>query len=132
MDTPDADADLIKPLEEAFVPLQTSIGITQTFYFVNQKRLPPTFMLNIRNRLSSARGFLGTKTFDDACTRIRETKLNLTDEQKRIIERFAYHVRTNGAHLRDKDKKVFARFMFKIESKRMEYRTRLQVLKYYI
>lgn len=121
--------DVLLPLEESYAPLEVTWGIAQLLYLGNLSRLPSKYYENIHERANIAKA---TKYVDmsifTACKKTLENKkVELTDEQRRLLQKFIMEGRLNALELTEKQKSRLGYYHSVLLQKQAEYFQKLQI-----
>ncbi|XP_063976815.1 uncharacterized protein LOC135162371 [Diachasmimorpha longicaudata] len=94
---------VLHPIEELSVPLETTWGVTKALYFGNQSLMPTKYYMSIHNCMIRTHIAKYTsvplhQAFRNALT----SKTPLTDEERRLIQKYLLEGRFNGLELSGK------------------------------
>ncbi|XP_012250703.2 probable cytosolic oligopeptidase A [Athalia rosae] len=126
----DVFEDVVIPLEEATAPLDTTWGLAKALYLGNQSLMPPKCYSNIHNRSKAAKssrygGLAIYKAFKNA---MEDKKLNLTEEQRRLIRKYVLEGKLNGAEIAPTDKMpAFVEGNHQISNRQGEFSQKLEI-----
>lgn len=117
------------PIEEAYLPLETTWGIAKTLYFGNQSMMPTKCYLGIHERATRAiANKFGSKPLFKACKEALENKnIKLTHSQRRVLTKYVLEGTLNGLHLQDKEFVKYTDDVNYIMSKIKEYKPKYEV-----
>ncbi|XP_043461666.1 probable cytosolic oligopeptidase A [Leptopilina heterotoma] len=104
--------DLITPIEESQVPLESTWGVTRALYFGDKRYMLGQCYPNINRRISVALGYkFCSKQIHKACKNALEDKNNkFTPEQERLIQKFILEGKLNGLELKSKKSQDFVKY----------------------
>lgn len=120
---------VVEPIEKLEVPLQTTWGISKVLYSGNQSLMPTNCYLNIHKRSWTAisQKYV-SKPIYEAAKKAREEMKDLTDEERRILEKYVLEGMLNGLDIvKPKDREYFQLLMGKISMKSDEFRYKLEI-----
>ncbi|XP_051176572.1 uncharacterized protein LOC127291461 [Leptopilina boulardi] len=127
--------DLINPIEEYQLPLESTWGVTRALFVGDKRYMPGKCFSNISRRIGSAMSYkYCNKQIHEACKKSLENKNNQwTTEQERLISKFILEGKLNGLDLKlkrsqelvtyysDKTVKEQSLFAGKLEAKTIAY-----------
>ncbi|XP_015601630.1 probable cytosolic oligopeptidase A [Cephus cinctus] len=127
-ENPDVFKEVLNPLEELGVSLDTTWGIAKTLYFGNQSLMPTKCYLGIHDRARNARAVkFNSKSIFHLCKSVRDNPdLKCTEEQRRLLSKFVLEGKLNGLEL---EKNPFDRFRNDgkvLNEKRSQFKARLE------
>lgn len=121
--------DVLLPLEESYAPLEVTLGINQLLYIGNQSRLPAKYYENIYERARIARATkYAERPIFEACKNALENKeQELSDQQKRLLQKFILEGKLNALELTEKEKDKLGYYHSVLMQKQAEYFQKLQI-----
>ncbi|XP_015119839.1 probable cytosolic oligopeptidase A [Diachasma alloeum] len=127
-DNLDIIKQVLHPLEDLSIPLETTWGVTKALYFGNQSLMPTEYYLSIHNRMIRAQTAKYTsvplyKAFKNALA----SKTPLTDEQRRLIQKYLLEGQLNGLDLSEKDALVLKHCTYSITKKSEAMRKKVEI-----
>jgi len=122
----------LHPIEEAYLPLETTWGIAKTLYFGNQSLMPTKCYVGIHERATRAiASKFGSAPLFRACKEALDNKdIKLTHSQRRVLTKYVLEGTLNGLHLQDKEFEKYSDDLIYIMSKIKDYKAKYEV--YYI
>ncbi|OXU26067.1 hypothetical protein TSAR_002648 [Trichomalopsis sarcophagae] len=121
--------DVFEPIEKLEIPLQTTWGISKVLYFGNQSLMPTKSYLSIHKRAWTAISQkYDSQPLNEACKKVNEDTQKLTDEQKRILQKYLLEGRLNGLNLDETERHHFRVLIRQISMKSEEFRQKLEVV----
>ncbi|XP_011633032.1 probable cytosolic oligopeptidase A isoform X1 [Pogonomyrmex barbatus] len=120
--------DWLHPIEEAYLPLETTWGIAKTLYFGNQSLMPTKCYVGIHERATRAiASKFGSKPLFKACKEALDNKdSKLTHSQKRVLTKYVLEGTLNGLQLQDKEFEMYSDDLNYIMSKIKEYKAKYE------
>lgn len=117
------------PIEDAYLPLETTWGIAKTLYFGNQSLMPTKCYMSIHERATRAiASKFGSAPLFRACKEALENKdIKLTHSQKRVLTKYVLEGTLNGLNLQEKEFKKYSADLNFIISKIKEYKAKYEV-----
>lgn len=124
----DVFKDWIHPIEDTYLPLETTWGIAKTLYFGNQSLMPTKYYMSIHERATRAiASKYGSVPLFKACEEALDNKnLKLTHSQKRVLTKYVLEGRLNGLQLQDKEFEKYKDDLMYILSKCREYKSKYE------
>ncbi|KAK0163532.1 hypothetical protein PV327_007205 [Microctonus hyperodae] len=122
--------DVLNPIEELNLPLETTWGIAKSLYFGNQSLMPTKYYECIHNRMIKARSVkFNNLSLYKACKEAAANKnLNLSAEQRRIIALYTLEGRLNGLDMEnEKNKNRLTYLNTQIYKKSNEIRQKIEI-----
>ncbi|XP_011702529.1 PREDICTED: probable cytosolic oligopeptidase A [Wasmannia auropunctata] len=120
--------DWLHPIEDAYLPLETTWGIAKTLYFGNQSLMPTKCYVNIHERATRAiASKFGSVPLFRACKEVLDNKdLKLTHSQRRVLMKYVLEGTLNGLQLQDKELDKYSSDLSYIMSKIKEYKAKYE------
>lgn len=120
--------DWLHPIEDAYLPLETTWGIAKTLYFGNQSLMPTKCYVNIHERATRAiASKFGSVPLFRACKEALDNKdLKLTHSQRRVLMKYVLEGTLNGLQLQDKEFDKYSSDLSYIMSKIKEYKAKYE------
>lgn len=121
--------DWLHPIEEAYLPLETTWGIAKTLYFGNQSLMPTKSYVGIHERATKAiASKFGSIPLFKACKEALDNKdLKLTHSQRRVLTKYVLEGTLNGLQLQGKEFEKYMDDLSYIMSKIKEYKPKYEV-----
>lgn len=117
--------DVIDPLESYWAPLETTWGLAKTLYLGNSTLMPTRSFSTIHDRAQKARvakfNSLPIYTAIKAAYKELSCNPNVTEEQKRLLDKYLLEGRLNGLDLSAKKKALLTEAMVKQKKERAKY-----------
>ncbi|XP_011310699.1 probable cytosolic oligopeptidase A [Fopius arisanus] len=124
----DIVTQVLHPLEDLSIPLETTWGVTKALYFGNQSLMPTKYYLNIHNRMIRARATKFTSLpIYKALKEAFASKVPLTPEQKRLIQKYLLEGRLNGLDLTEKQTEDLQHSIFHLHKKTTEMLKKVEI-----
>lgn len=119
--------DLIEPIEHEFSPLETTWGLAKTIYLGNSTLMPTKSYLSIhdRARKASAMKFNSMPIFTAVTKAIESKSESLTDEQVRVLEKYALEIKLNGINLSTTDRYLMIETLGKMNTLKVKFGERV-------
>lgn len=97
--------DWLHPIEESYLPLETTWGIAKTLYFGNQSLMPTKCYMGIHERaMKAATSKFSSAPLYRACKRALDSNdIKLTHLQKRVLTKYVLEGTLNGLGLESKE-----------------------------
>ncbi|KAG5324823.1 COPDA oligopeptidase, partial [Pseudoatta argentina] len=118
----------LHPIEDAYLPLETTWGIAKTLYFGNQSLMPTKCYMGIHERATRAiASKFGSTPLFKACKEALENKyIKLTHSQRRVLTKYVLEGTLNGLNLQDKEFEKYSADLSFILSKIKEYKAKYE------
>lgn len=109
--------------------LSSTWGIAKVLYVGNQSKMPTQYYISIDNRARNALAYKYiSKPIYEACKNVIKNKeIKLTNEQRRILEKFILEGKLNGLELSETDREKLSALMVLISKDINEYAEKLRV-----
>lgn len=123
--------DLLNPIEESQVPLESTWGVTRTLFFGDSRRMYGHFFPNIDRRIRTAFGskYCNKKIFEACKNALEDKNSQLTKEQERLLEKFILEGKLNGLDLKSKkSQELIQHYAAEIAKEQTLFSTRIQVI----
>ncbi|XP_015523020.2 probable cytosolic oligopeptidase A [Neodiprion lecontei] len=129
MESPDIFNDVLNPMDDLAIPLDTTWGLAKTLYLGNQSLMPTKCYMNIHERARNARSSKYIiKPIYQACKNAKEDgSLKMTEEQRRLVSKFALEGKLNGFEVAPSNMDSFNLALFKIRERQTEFSDKLKV-----
>ena len=109
------------------MPLQMTWGISKVLYYGNKSLMPTRNYLSIHKRAWQAIcNKYYRKSIYEACKKAKEEINNLSEEEKRILDKYILEGKLYGLELSESDRRSLHQCMFKINDKKDEFRQKLE------
>ncbi|XP_071557625.1 uncharacterized protein [Temnothorax nylanderi] len=120
--------DWLHPIEEAYLPLETTWGIAKTLYFGNQSLMPTKCYVGIHERaMRAVASKFGSAPLFKACKEALDNKnISLTHSQRRVLTKYVLEGTLNGLELQDKEFEKYTDDLNYILSKIKEYKPKYE------
>uniref|UniRef100_A0A6B2EC97 oligopeptidase A n=1 Tax=Phlebotomus kandelakii TaxID=1109342 RepID=A0A6B2EC97_9DIPT len=128
-DVKDVFSEVVDPLEHIGAPLETTWGLAKTLYLGNSVLMPTKSYITIHERARRARmaKFSSVNIF----RAIKEAHLggseSLSEEQKRIIQKYLLEGKLNGLELQGEQKARLDSVLSKLGSERAKFRQKVEI-----
>jgi len=121
--------DWLHPIEETYLPLETTWGIAKTLYFSNQSLMPTKYYMGIHERATrSIASKFGSAPLFKACKEaLDNNNIKLTHLQKRLLTKYVLEGTLNGLHLQEKEFETYMGDLNFILQKIKEYKSKYEV-----
>ncbi|KAL0104928.1 hypothetical protein PUN28_016522 [Cardiocondyla obscurior] len=118
----------LHPIEEAYLPLETTWGIAKTLYFGNQSLMPTKCYIGIHERATRAvASKFGSISLFKACKEALDNKeIKLTHSQRRVLAKYVLEGTLNGLQLKDKEFEKYSDDLNYILTKVKEYKAKYE------
>uniref|UniRef100_A0A1B0CDE1 oligopeptidase A n=1 Tax=Lutzomyia longipalpis TaxID=7200 RepID=A0A1B0CDE1_LUTLO len=121
--------EVIDPLEQIGAPLETTWGLAKTLYLGNSVLMPTKSYITIHERARRAR--MAKFSSPNIYRAIKEAKLkgseSLTEEQKRVIEKYLLEGKLNGLELSGDTKGRMDYILGKLGEERTKFRKKVDI-----
>lgn len=126
----DVFKELIEPIEKEFSPLETTWGLAKTIYLGNSTLMPTKSYLSIhdRARKATAMKFNSMPIFRAVNKAIVSKHKSLTDEQIRVLEKYALETKLNGINLSMADRYLMNEILGKINTLKVKFGERVDTI----
>ncbi|XP_012225028.1 uncharacterized protein [Linepithema humile] len=119
--------DWLHPIEETYLPLETTWGIAKTLYFSNQSLMPTKYYMSIHERATRAiASKFGSAPLFRACKEALDNDIKLTHLQKRLLTKYVLEGTLNGLHLQEKELEKYMDDLNVILLKIKEYKSKYE------
>ncbi|XP_029164650.1 probable cytosolic oligopeptidase A [Nylanderia fulva] len=120
--------DWLDPIEDSYLPLETTWGIAKTLYFGNQSLMPTKCYMGIHERATRAvASKFGSAPLFKACKEAFDNKnIKLTHSQRRVLTKYILEGTLNGLQLQDKEFEKYSGDLTYIISKIKEYKAKYE------
>ncbi|XP_029042450.2 LOW QUALITY PROTEIN: probable cytosolic oligopeptidase A [Osmia bicornis bicornis] len=121
--------NIINPIEEMSTSLSSTWGIAKVLYVGNQSKMPTQYYISINNRARNALAnkYVSKPIYEACKSVINNHEIKLTNEQRRILEKFILEGKLNGLELSEKEKEKLSALMTSASKEINEYSGRLQI-----
>lgn len=118
--------NIFEPLERLGAPLDVTWGLSKTLYLGNSTKMPTASYLSIHERASWARASkFSSKGIYDTVKLAIHNKVGNSNEQNRILQKFALEGKLNGLELDQKQNDVFSHCVNKIGHEKRSLKRKL-------
>lgn len=123
----DVFKEIIEPIENEFSPLETTWGLAKTIYLGNSTLMPTKSYLSIhdRARKATAMKFNSLPIYTAVTNAIESKSENLTDEQCRVLEKYALETKLNGVSLSTADRYLMNEILGKVNTLKIKFGERV-------
>lgn len=124
----DVFKEVIDPIETEFSPLETTWGLAKTIYLGNSTLMPTKSYLSIHDRARKATALkYNSLPIYTAVTKAIESKSEqqLTDEQFRVLEKYALETKLNGVNFSTADRYVMNEALGKLNTLKVKFGERV-------
>ncbi|XP_059616787.1 uncharacterized protein LOC132261811 [Phlebotomus argentipes] len=125
----DVFTEVLDPLEHIGSALETTWGVAKTLYLGNSVLMPTKSYITIHDRARRAR--MAKFSSNNIYKAIKEAHLkgseNLSEEQKRIIQKYALEGKLNGLELDSHQKAVLDNALIKLGEERTKFRQKVEL-----
>lgn len=127
-ETHDIFKELIDPIENDVLPLETTWGLAKTIYMANSTLMPTKSYLSIHNRAfkATALRFYSFPIFTAVRNAIESKKFS--DEQIRVLKKYALETKLNGVCLSTNDRYLLNDKLCKMNDLKMKYGERVNTI----
>ncbi|KAJ6638769.1 putative cytosolic oligopeptidase A [Pseudolycoriella hygida] len=121
--------DVIAPLDEIGVQLETTWGIAKTLYMGNSSLMPTKsyIAINDRGRKANFAKFISAPIYHSISDARRGKGGNLTEVDNRLLDKFLLEGRLNGINLDEKKKSVLTAVTNKLGEERSKFQERVNL-----
>lgn len=121
----DVFKEVIEPLEKLGVPMENAWGLVKTLYLADQKLMPGSRYMTIHERARRIRSNkFNSLPIYKACKEGLKDK-NLTEEQRRVLNKFVLEGRLNGLEVDGQKKLKLVDAVHTMSQKRADYNSKL-------
>lgn len=117
--------DVIDPLERFWAPLETTWGLAKTLYLGNSTLMPTKSFSTIHDRAQKARvaKFNSLPIYNAIKAAYEEVSSSpdVSEEQRRLLDKYLLEGRLNGLELNAKNKDLFTETMVKLKKERGKF-----------
>ncbi|XP_019889940.1 probable cytosolic oligopeptidase A isoform X2 [Ooceraea biroi] len=120
--------DWLHPIEDTYLPLETTWGIAKTLYFGNQSLMPTKCYMGIHDRATKAAASkFGSAPLYRACKEALDNKdIKLTHSQKRVLSKYVLEGTLNGLALQPEEFSKYIDDLNYILLKTKEYKAKYE------
>lgn len=128
--TIDIFEDVLNPLENLSVPLDTTWGLSKTLYLGNSSLIPTKSYLTIHDRARRARSskFNSVPIYNAVKAELEKEGVKRSDEQHRILNKFVLEGKLNGLDLSQRRKDELKDLTHKLHKQKEEMKLRIDYL----
>lgn len=121
--------DVIKPLNEIGVQLETTWGIAKTLYLGNSSLMPTKSYLAINDRARKARfsKYISAPILNTMSVLRNENKSGISETECRLIDKFVLEGKLNGVHLDEGKKSILTENANKLRQEKNKFQEKLDV-----
>lgn len=125
----DVFREVVDPLEHIGAPLETTWGLAKTLYLGNSVLMPTKSYITIHERARRAR--MAKFSSPSIYKAIKEAQLKgsetLTEEQKRIVQKYLLEGKLNGLELKEDQKLRLNHVLSKLGNERSKFRQKVDM-----
>ncbi|XP_068903131.1 uncharacterized protein [Tenebrio molitor] len=127
--TNDIFKDVFESLEEMGTPLDLTWGLSKTLYLGNSSLMPTKSYLAIHDRAKRARAakFNNLTIYKTVRNELNKENTNHTDEQRRILKKFALEGKLNGLEVDESTKVHLKQILNKLTTERTQFKQKLDI-----
>lgn len=120
--------DVVKPLDEISVQLETTWGIAKALYLGNSSLMPTKSYIAINDRARKARftKFVSAPIMN-SMSAVRRQNAGLTEAEGRLLDKYLVECKLNGVHLDENKKSILTTTTSKLAQKRAQYQERVDL-----
>ncbi|RZC39037.1 Peptidase M3 domain containing protein [Asbolus verrucosus] len=121
--------DVFRVLEEMGAPLDMTWGLSKTLYLGNSILMPTKSYLAIHDRAKKARAtkFNSLFIYENVKNELQKTNSNYSDEEKRVLKKFALEGKLNGLELSDSKKVEMRQCLNKLAAERTQFKQKVDI-----
>lgn len=123
---------MLHPIEDTYLPLETTWGIAKTLYFGNQSMMPTKSYLGIHERAikAAASKFSNAALYRVFKEALENKDMKLTHSQRRVLSKYVLEGTLNGLNLKDKNQEYYMDDIDFLGFKVKEYKAKYEVYIY--
>lgn len=121
--------DVIKPLDEISVQLETTWGIAKVLYLGNSSLMPTKSYLAINDRARKARftKFINAPILKSLSNARNSNDAGITDVECRLLDKYILEGKLNGVHLDENKKTILTTTANKLRDERAKFQEKLDI-----
>ncbi|KAG4074318.1 hypothetical protein HA402_008727 [Bradysia odoriphaga] len=121
--------DVIKPLDESDVQLQTTWGLAKVLYLGNSSLMPTKSYMAIHDRACKAKftKFVNAPILKSMSNARKNNDSGISDVECRLLDKYILEGKLNGVHLDEKKKAILTHTTIKLRDERSKFQEKLDI-----